>query len=244
MSDPSDPAALVNAARRFARRRKESLREESTHCLVVIREERPVVAIGSGELPTLLGMAETIAGVFAADALAVIVEGVLPLVDTNPISGAAWQRGEAEGLWLNHDGVAKGWVAEAQILSLAGRNGATSEEGWPFRLTDASVEWADRPLTSLRVGIAATLAGRFSAPVADASRVPDPGDGFVGDADNGPFYDPEYGRVVLDIGAARVLGRQTPDGCEVVLIAETRERAEELIAEGLPSWQVEVVPAA
>lgn len=36
----------------------------------------------------------------------------------------------------------------------------------------------------------------------DHARVPDPGDGFTFDP-NGPFYPPEMGRVLLDVGASR-----------------------------------------
>lgn len=233
--------AITEAVRSYARERKQRLLAEADHLLLVVREGTPVAGVNSGDLNLLLSVAGRAATLYGADALAVVVEGVFPIVETNPVTGSSWERGEAERLWLEHDGVEKGWVSEAQIVAVAFRTGETAEAAWPFRLVDNSVvSWGDQPLPLSGIGLAGALAGRLEGPVMDPSRVPDPGDGFAGDPENGPFYAPEYGRVALDIGCTRVLGNQLLGRGEACLIVESDERADYLVSEGLPSWQVEV----
>ncbi len=237
-------ATTREALRAYARNRKEHLLDEADHLLLVLRDGTPVAALSSGALDPLLRLAGTAASGYGAQALALVVEGVVPLVAVNPLTGEAWQRGEAEQVWLEHDGVAQGWVAETQILAVAERTGETVDEGWPFRLASDTVEWADAPLALSGTGLSRAVAARMRGPVVDPARVPDPGDRLAGDPENGPFHPPEYGRVSLDIGCTRVLGDQLGDDGEVFLIVESCDRADYLIREGLPLWQVEVSTAA
>lgn len=233
-----DKASEVVCA--YARDRKQRLLADANHLLLVLRDGRPVAALSSGNLNMLLRVAGTAAAGYGADAMALAVEGVFPLVDANPLTGQAWRRGEAEQLLLEDNAAEKGWVAETQILAVAHRSGTTSDQGWPFKLVDGSVAWGDQPLPLSGTGLAESVAARMDGTVLDASRVPDPGDGFAGDPENGPFYAAEYGRVALDIGCTRILGNQLNGHGEAFLIAGSVEQADYLVGEGLPNWQVEV----
>lgn len=227
----------------FARGRKQQLLGDATHFLLIVRNERPVAVLECGDLNELLRLADTAAAGYGADAIAIVLEGVFPVVGMNPVTGRAWQRGEAEQLWLEHDGVEKGWVSESQFLAIALRTGETAHEGWRFRLVGDRVAWADAPQTLSRTGLADALAARIVKPIVDASRVPVPGEGFVGDAENGPFYDLERGRQALDIGCTRILGNQLLGRGEARLLVDDEAGARTLISAGLSSWQVDVVAA-
>ncbi len=230
----------TTAVRAYAQERKQRLLADADHLLLALRDGRTVAALSSGDLALLLRVARTAAAGYGADAMAVVVEGIFPLVDANPLTGQAWQRGDAEQLWLEHNGAEKGWVAETQILAVAHRTGETSDEGRPFHMVEGSVTWGDEPLPLLGTGLAEAVAARMGGKVLEASRVPDPGDGFVGDPENGPFYDAEYGRIALDIGCTRILGNQLIGHGGAWLIVRSAEQADYLVGEGLPSWQVEV----
>lgn len=236
--------SVKEIARIYARDRKERLGTGSAHFLLVIRDGLPIAVLSSTELNQLLGLAETVATGYGADGGVLVVEGVFPLVKLNPITGEPWQRGEAEQVWLKHDGAENGWVSETQILAMALRSGETADEVWPFRLGESSVTWGDAPLSLSSTGLAQALNNRMQGPVIDDSRVPDPGDGLRGDPDNGPFYSREYGRVALDIGITRVLANELAANGSANLIVESDERAEYLVGEGLQSWNVEVFPTS
>lgn len=87
----------------FARSRKERLGDEATHFLAVVRDGR-VVAELSGDLDVLLKAGGLTGSGYGADALGIVIEGVMPLVPENPLTGRAWERGEAEAVWLNDEG--------------------------------------------------------------------------------------------------------------------------------------------
>ncbi len=220
---PTD--AITEAVSSYARGRKRRLLAEADHLLLVVREGKLVAGVNAGDLNLLLGAAGKAAALYGAEALAVVVEGVFPIVETNPVTGNSWERGEAERLWLEHDGVEKGWVSEAQIVAVTFRTGETAEAVWPFRVADGVVAWGEQPLPLSGTGLAGALAGRLEGPVMDPARVPDPGDGFAGDPENGPFYAPEYGRVALDIGCTRILGNQLLGRGEACLIVESDDQA-------------------
>jgi hypothetical protein len=232
--------AISAEVRAYARTRKGRLLGGTAHFLLATRGDKLVVALSSGDLNALLALAATAAAGYGADALALVVEGVLPLVGENPVTGRSWERGEAEHLWLNNDGVDKGWVSEAQITALAFRDGTTSDEAWPFRVNGGVLSWSREPLGNVRSGLGSVLAAHLDGPVMDPARVADAGDDFVADPERGPFYDSEYGRLVLDIGCTRAIGNQLLGRGEACLIADSAVRADYLVSEGLPSWQVEV----
>ena len=228
------------AVRSYARNSKGRLLDDTTPLLLAIRGNKLVAALNSRDVNALFGLAETAVAGYGADALALVTEGVVPMVRENPLTGRPWERGEAERLRLDNEGVDKGWVSEVQITTLAVRGGTTSDEAWPFRLDSALLSWGQEPLGITLSGVDRVLTACLEAPLMDPARVPDPGDHFAGDAQNGPFYELDYGRVTLDIGCTRILANQLLGRGGASLIVDSEERAEYLISEGLSSWQVEV----
>lgn len=231
----------VVAVTSIVKRRKEQLRERSTHMLVVVRDSKPCAVLSSADPSQLLRAAGVAGAGFGADALALVLEAVVPRVPENPLTGLPWARGEAEQVCREHDGAVKGWVAEALMVLVGFRDQRIAQQSWAYQVVDDSVVW-DGPFGEVSAGgladrVARTLA---DSTVLDPSRVPDPGDGFSGDQVNGPFYDPAYGRVVLDIGCTRVLSNQLGSDGNVALLASSVERADYLVSEGLPTWLVEI----
>lgn len=205
------------------RGRKRRLLAEADHLLLVVREGKLVAGVNAGDLNLLLGAAGKAAALYA-EALAVVVEGVFPIVETDPVTGNSWERGEAERLWLEHDGVeglGLGGADRRRDVRTGHRGGGVAIPG-----RRGVVAWGEQPLPLSGTGLAGALAGRLEGPVMDPARVPDPGDGFAGDPENGPFYAPEYGRVALDIGCTRILGNQLLGRGEACLIVgESGRRA-------------------
>ena len=231
---------IADIVRTYAKGRKERLVADTTHLLVAVRDGRLVAALSCDDLSALLRFADTAAAGYGADSLAVVIEGVFPMVEENPVTERPWERGEAEKLWLEHDGAAMGWVSEVAITTIAFRDGSTHVEGWPFHIHDDSVVWGEVPMSIPVSGLAELLVARLDGPIMDPARVPDPGDSFAGDPENGPFYDSEFGRVALDIGCTRILGNQLRGHGEAFLVVDSDQQADHLISEGLPNWQVEV----
>src|SRR5690606_16382286 len=128
------------------RQRKGRYREETVPFMVAIREERVVAVLASPELGDLLRVAELAGMSYGADALALVFEGVLPVAPINPVTDAAWERGDAEQVWLDHDGGRRGWVTEIAITAIGLRGGTSMEEVWPFVLDNNVPQWADEPL--------------------------------------------------------------------------------------------------
>lgn len=151
-----------------------------------------------------------------------------------------WQPGAAEQLWREQGGVERGWVSEMQVLAVASRTGGTTEMGWAVRHVSGSDEWTYMPIELFRTGVAKFLGTRLGTPALDASRVLDPGGDPVGDGGHGSFLDLEQGRLVLDIGRTRVLGKQLGEEGDICLVVHIADEAEELIGEGLQPWQVEM----
>jgi hypothetical protein len=224
----------------YARDRKEKLLTEADHLLLVIRGNDPVAALNSGNLNELLGVAKIAAAGYGADALALVIESVVPLIEVNPLTNRPWEPGEAESSWQEQGGVEKGWVAEAQLIVVATHGDDVYAIAQLYRVEGGLVIWgAISPGVELGV-LQNMLAASLGGPVIDPARVPESDDLGGGDPANGPFYDANYGRVVLDVGATRVLGQRLLPGGEASLVVESNERAEALVAEGLPVWQVEV----
>lgn len=231
--------STLDAVRSYTRARKARLLGTADHFLAVLRNERIVATASSPDIAPLLNIAEDLGAGCGADALALVTEGVFPLVPENPLTGTSWLRGEAESVWLHHDGADRGWVTEAVITVIGDRGGASTGECWPFHLAGELVKWAETALPFDSQPLGDILATRLKRTILDPTRVPDPGDGFTGDAENGPFLTPERGRISLDIGCALMLGRRL-EGGQLNLVAPSEEESATLISAGLPSWQVEV----
>ncbi|GAA4758963.1 hypothetical protein ACFQNE_13815 [Gordonia phosphorivorans] len=213
------------------------------HVLVVIRDGEPAVWIDHTEVDDLLGEAGMVAYGYGADALAVVLEAVVPLVPVNPITGEEWESGEADDVFRQHDGVAQGCVTECQVVELQTRDGYHLALARPFVVTDASIDWSAKPLETGGAGVGGILARALSRPGADPAAVRDPGDAFVAPAD-APVYPSATGRMVLDIGLTRILDRkfktEAPEGSVRVIVADDAE-AERYRAEGLDDDQLMVV---
>ncbi|MBX3089881.1 MAG: hypothetical protein KF772_04780 [Cryobacterium sp.] len=187
-------------------------------------------------MPTVVGAA------YGAEALAIAVEGLVPIVPKNPVTGEDWQSGEAERAWLEQDGVSKNWVREVMIFEIGTRSGEAYREVIPFVALAEEVFWEETMTTSTdEGGLAGALIEALKKDPVDVSRVPDPGDGFAGDPVNGPFYEPERGRVVLDVGVTRSIGSRLDPGTAKFVVS-SESQAQYLIDEGLPDWQVELDP--
>lgn len=236
------------AVRTHARSRKALAPEVSVHSLIVVRDGRVAVQLRSGDVGAVLDAAGIAAAGYRADALAVVVEGVMPLVDTNPVTGQPWESGEAEVVWRDHDGAAHGWVTETQILAMALRSGETAEEAWALRGEDDGVRWGANTLDLSATGLTDELAARLANPPADPARVPDPGDlltpGFAGDAENGPFLPEDEGALRLDAGCTLMLANRLGEAGDLLVFAESEDHALDLQDQGVPGEWIELPAGA
>ena len=180
---------IADIVRAYARNRKTRLLAETMNFLLVLRDGRAVAVLSCSEVQPLLRAADTAAAGYGAEAIALVVESVFPRVELNPMTGRAWERGEAETLRIDANGIEEGWLSEMQIIALALRSGESEEEGWPFTMLGGSVAWSDVPLKISRTGLASALGSRLAGPVIDPATVPDPGASFVGDRVAGPSDD-------------------------------------------------------
>lgn len=126
----------------FAHHRKASKLGDLTPELLILRNRLPAAVLHHGEIGELLGVAGTAARAYGADALALVFEGVLPLVPENPLTGAEWESGEAHEVWRDHDGVAQGWVSECQLVSMVTREMRAAVTARPFVLGGSGVTWS------------------------------------------------------------------------------------------------------
>jgi hypothetical protein len=236
------------AIRTHARSRKELAPDVSVHSLIVVRDGRVVVQVRSGDAGAVLDAAGIAAAGYRADALAVVIEGVMPLVDTNPVTGQPWESGEAEDVWRDHDGAARGWVTETQILATALRSGEAAEEAWALRAEDDGVRWGENTLDLSATGLTQELAARLANPAADPARVPDPGDlltpGFAGDAENGPFLPEAEGALRLDAGCTLMLANRLSENGDLLVFAESEDHALDLQDQGVPGEWIELPTGA
>ena len=234
--DSNETLQLVCAV---ARARKEAA-EEQRHGLVVVRDGRVVAWIDHTEMGDLLGVVPMAAGGYGADALAVVLEAVFPLVPANPVTGEEWRRGEADELWREHDGAAKGWVSECLVVEFLGRDGSHAGMALPFTMGAEGIEWTATSRPTGGAGLAQALGRGFQAPVADPGQVPDSGDRIVA-APDAPLLPPEQGRLVLDVGLTRILDRrfmlEVPSG-SASLVVPDEAAAQRYRDQGLEYWQV------
>ncbi|MEQ7845785.1 hypothetical protein [Nocardioides kribbensis] len=234
---------LVDATRTFARVRKESALGEMLPTLLSLRDGRVVALAEHTDIGVLLGAAaDRAAMAYGAEALALVFEGVFPLVETNPLTGVPWGRGEADQVWRDHDGVAKAWVTECQIVSVVTREMEGAASVRPFVLGDP-LTWSDTHQSAGRVGVEQSLARALSRPAADHTAVPDPGDRFVA-PEGAPAMTPENGRLALDVGGTRSLDamlRQSDKGHGgAAFVVPSAEAVAGYASQGLMEWQIVV----
>ncbi|MFT4125641.1 MAG: hypothetical protein QM662_05365 [Gordonia sp. (in: high G+C Gram-positive bacteria)] len=235
-------AQLITRVVLTARRRKEesAAAGEQRHGLLAVRDGTPLAWVDHTEVNALLGAADVVASGYGADALAVVLEAVLPLVETNPLTGENWRPGEADDVWREHDGAERGWVSECLVIELMTRAGERVAVSQPFRVTGDGIDWADDVLGIGGTGLADVLAGALSRPAVDPATVPDPGEHFVA-PEGAPHLPPDRGRIALDVGLTRVLDRQLtvekPGGGARYIVAD-EAAAERYRAEGLMAHQL------
>ncbi len=126
----------------FAHHRKVSKVGDLTPELLILCNRLPAAVLHHRGIGELLGAAGTAARVYGADALALVFEGVLPLVPVNALTGAEWESGEAAEVWRDHDGVAQGWVSECQLVSMVTREMRAAVTARPFVLGGSGVPWS------------------------------------------------------------------------------------------------------
>lgn len=220
--------------------------------LLVHREGRVVAVLTAADPSALLRAAGTAGVGYGAEALTLVLEGVVPLVPVHPGTGEPWRPGETEDYWRAHPAEAGTVVSEVLVVGTGMRNGEVASGSLPFArvgeghdtaaLTDdgaARFVWGTyRPEGAESIGNA--LVTRLQVAPADPGAVRDPGDGFVA-APDAPFFSPERGRVVLDIGTTRLLDRDLGEDGGALLVVDSDRDAEPYRAEGLMPWQVLVV---
>ncbi len=185
-----------------------------------------------------------VAGAIAAigpEWIATVRDVYLPVVPENPATGRAWEPGEAAALAVDGDGLTSGLVTAALLLDTATRDGdgdawvvpyvrfgGESEAGvvsfgQPERIGDCP-EWMTKAMTIEPV---------------DVARVPQPGHGFAFDPE-GPFHAPAEGRMALDVGVSRSLGRTLRERGGSAVVYTSAAYAEELRTRGIANVQVHV----
>lgn len=220
----------------FARARKESAVVDTNPMLIAVRDGLPFALLESPAVGGLLDLAAIAARGYGAEALALVFEGVVPAAEVNPFTGRPWQRGEADDCRRSHDGIANGWVHEALVISIVTWDGA--ERATTQWLTDVAgrITWGDIVLQGNGVGVEPPLRLALAESPIDPAAVPDPGDHMVA-LPGAPFYSPERGRIMLDVGCTRVLDRQLDPG-SVTLVAANAQLADRWRSEGLMDWQI------
>lgn len=233
--------SVVTSARSFVRAKLESDPSDlgMEFFVAFVREG---LAIAIAQLPAAITLSDTVEiGVYAYDPSHIIVafDACHALTEINPISGAPWEAGEPDDVRVHHDGVAKGWVQEAAMVSIFDRNGNQAHLLESYRSTASGHEWVDQgepsPMRSGPHSYLSTIASRQSAPL----EMRDPGNKFEPSPD-APFYPPEKARTVIDVGATRILdSRLMSNGNgSMRFIAYSPEQADLLESEGLSFWQV------
>ncbi len=218
-------ADVVERVRAVAHRLAEHVGEELGPALVVVRDGRAVAVATHADRPTLLGAAGPLAAGLGAEALGLLLVGVVPLVPTNPLTGEPWAPGEAAAALRDDAAAARGWVREMLLLSVVGRGGDRSSTAQAFRAGPDATEWDPdvRPVRS--DGPEAVLARALEAPPVDPARMP---------------VEPGRARVALDVGTVRAVDSRLmgvePAGGAMLVVPDgaTLARYE---TEGLLSWQ-------
>lgn len=90
---------------------------------------------------------------FDADVISMVVETYIadtasndPAAGINPHTGRPWQPGEMQDVAENHDGIEKGWVTEALVVTVANRAGDVGVINQPYRFSGKHLVWVDNHL--------------------------------------------------------------------------------------------------
>ncbi|WP_156432626.1 hypothetical protein [Mycobacterium sp. M26] len=220
----------------FVRRRKELANGDTDPLLIVIRGDRLTALVESTDVSGLLAQSELAARGYDADFLALTFEGVVPVADVNPLTGQPWERGEADAVRLQHDGISRGWVEEIVVVAIVGRAGESCTTTYSITAVEDGLSWDSERFGSRPVGVESYLQQALAAPPLDSAEVRDPGADFVA-SDDAPFLTPEAGRLSLDIGCTRIIDRRLEYGVAALIAHDDREAAT-FASEGLMDWQV------
>ncbi len=141
----------------FVRHRKELANGDTDPLLIVIRGGRLIALVESNDVSQLLAQAELAASGYSADFLALTFEGVVPAAEVNPVTGQPWQRGEADAVRLQHNGLAKGWVEEIVVVAIVGRAGASRTTTYSITAADDGLSWDSERFGHRPVGVESHL---------------------------------------------------------------------------------------
>lgn len=152
--------------------------------VMVIRDGRMVAQIipGEGDGAIVAKTARVAAASFGADELLLVNDTYMADGPDrlNPVTGREWQHGDMEDLVHNHDGIAKGWVTEALMVLVTGRDQPDHMASLPYvRHPDGTVTWSPdgHDLVDGRGGQEHIPGGRFTGLFDGLTldmRVPDP----------------------------------------------------------------------
>jgi hypothetical protein len=207
--------------------------------VVFVRDDLPIAI---AQLPAAILLSDTVQTAVQAynpSHVVVVFDGCYALTEINPISGEPWEPGEPDDVRLHHEGVIKGWIQEAAVISVFNRNGGQAHFLAEYRSTASGYTWMDQDEpTPADTGPHAHLSEIVSIPSLPLE-VRDPGNK-MGAGPDDPFYSPEMARLVIDIGATRILdSRLMLNGKgSMRFIAHSAEEAGLLTSQGLDSCQL------
>ncbi len=143
MQEALDLAVLVakDAKDKLARKRDNNL----STMLVAYRGEEPVAHIFPEQQVNrdeMLKCALLAVRGFSADMLALIFETWQATDLINPVTGKRWGPREMQDAADNHDGVAKGWITDALMVSVYNRAGDATSTILPYRISNKVVVWS------------------------------------------------------------------------------------------------------
>lgn len=152
--------------------------------VMVIRGDRMVAQIipGTGDGGMIAKTARVAAASFGADELVMVSDSYAAAgpTMTNPVTGKEWQHGDMEDLVNNHRGLERGFVTEAIVVFVTGRDRPDHLVILPYvRHIDGTVTWRDDITDAVdgRDGAQALPGGRFTGlfdGLTPEMRVPDP----------------------------------------------------------------------
>jgi hypothetical protein len=97
-----------------------------------------------------LAVARVAASAFSADVLSMSFETWTTHLRCNPITNRRWGRDEMQHVVVNHDGRAKGWVADLLLVCVVNRAGDIAEAGLPYRAEAGAVHWDEARAAKMR----------------------------------------------------------------------------------------------
>ncbi len=232
--------SIHQTVREIARNRTEAVAGDAEPSVLIVRDGRIIAVVEGPDPNDLLAQVPMAAVGYGADAVAFCFEGVVPRVETNPLTGQGWQRGEAEQVRLENDGVARGWVSDVLVVAYVGRDGSIHTSAQNFAKVDGVVTWDSENEQPGGVGAEPILQQALEQPALDAAQVPDPGDSFVA-PEGAPMLSAEDGRLMLDIGCTRIVDGRLPENSRAAFVARDEDEARVLVQQGLMDWQVVLV---